>query len=113
MTHEEFDRFLDNVISKRYALMTKKSADYSTKEDKLANFKQAGRVDGISSIEALRGMWLKHRVSVIQGLDDLIKGKMRSPKWGEEKLGDEMNYNKLLTALITERFGTGTPTCES
>jgi len=68
------------------------------------NYSILNYIDGISPIEALRGNWLKHRASVIQGLDDLQTGKVRPLKWWEEKLVDDRNYNILLHALLIEIY---------
>lgn len=100
MPLKEFDEFLTEEMNAIRAILVSKSADYSTNADKLANFKLQARIDGITPIEALRGNWLKHRASIIQGLDELKQGKIRSIGWWEEKLRDDRNYNLLLHALI-------------
>ena len=85
-------------------VMCSKSADYSADDDKLFNFKLAAELDGVSPIEALRGMWLKHRTSIRQGLDELISGKCRPEVWWVEKLTDDRNYSMLLQALLAEKY---------
>lgn len=104
MTIKEFSTFLEKVIQKTKSVLDSKCADYSDGIDKLYNFKHAAEIDGITPVEALRGMWLKHRASVAQGLDDLLKGKVRSEKWWEEKLTDDRNYSILLQALLDETY---------
>lgn len=104
MTHEKFNEFLENCIKEIRNVLASKSADYSSGDDKLFNFKESARIDGITPVEALRGMHLKHRTSIKQGLDDLQQGKIRPLEWWKEKLGDDRNYNILLEALITETY---------
>jgi len=104
MNIKDFDKFLAKEINRIKTVLGSKSADYSQGGDKLANFKLQGNIDGISSIEALRGNWLKHRASIVQGLNDLQVGKVRPLNWWEEKLIDDRNYNILLHALIYETY---------
>lgn len=102
MTHKDFDKFLnEEVIKSIVDVLSSKSADYSDSGDKLYNFKLAAGLDCISPIEALRGMWLKHRASINQGLDELIiEAKCRDYKWWKEKIVDSINYQILLLAMI-------------
>jgi hypothetical protein len=104
MNHKDFDRLVVRETGRMKDVMCTKSADYSATDDKLFNFKLAAEVDGISPIEALRGMWLKHRTSLRQGLDELIGGKCRPEAWWIEKLTDDRNYSILLQALLTEKY---------
>jgi hypothetical protein len=99
-----FDELVEQETQRMKDVMCSKSADYSAKDDKLFNFKLAAELDGISPIEALRGMWLKHRTSLRQGLDELIEGKCRSEKWWIEKLTDDRNYSILFQALLVEKY---------
>ncbi len=105
MNHVDFDRLVEQETQRMKDVMCSKSADYSAADDKLFNFKLAAEVDGISPIEALRGMWLKHRTSIRQGLDELVDGKPCRPEaWWIEKLTDDRNYGILLQALLTEKY---------
>ena len=105
MKEKEFDKLAKQETDRMLDVMCSKSADYADDKDKLFNFKQAGRMDSITPIEALRGMWLKHRASIQQGLDELMAGKKPRPrKWWIEKLTDDRNYNLLLLALLEEEY---------
>lgn len=104
MTHEKFKDFIDQILEKATEILDTKSADYSSKSDKLANFKLQAQIDGITPIEALRGNHLKHRCSIRQGLDDLQRGVVRPWEWWREKMIDDINYNLLLQALIKETY---------
>lgn len=104
MNLEKFHYFLQTVLERIAGVLDSKSADYAAKGDKLANFKLQARIDGITPIEALRGNWLKHRSSIIQGLDELESGKVRPKEWWEEKLIDSINYQILLLALLQETY---------
>ena len=104
MTHNDFDLFLADTFNTIQNILSSKSADYSGDGDKLFNFKQAARLDGITPVEALRGMHLKHRCSISQGLDELSTGKVRPKEWWDEKLFDTINYYILLKALLEEEY---------
>ncbi len=105
MDFKTFDELVERETKRMKDVMCSKSADYSADDDKLFNFKLAAELDGVSPIEALRGMWLKHRTSLRQGLDELIDGKpCRSEDWWIEKLTDDRNYSILLQALLVEKY---------
>lgn len=105
MKTSEFDKLAKQETNRMLDVMCSKSADYADDKDKLFNFKQAGRIDGITPIEALRGMWLKHRASIQQGLDELLEGKPPRPRdWWIEKLTDDRNYNLLFFGLLEEQY---------
>ncbi|KKN53844.1 hypothetical protein LCGC14_0598030 [marine sediment metagenome] len=105
MDFKTFDELVERETKRMKDVMCSKSADYSADGDKLFNFKLAAELDGISPIEALRGMWLKHRTSLRQGLDELVDEKScRSEKWWIEKLTDDRNYSMLLQALLMEKY---------
>jgi len=104
MKQQVFNKFFEFITNKMRDILAGKSADYSAGNDKLFNFKLAGQMDGVTPVEALRGMHLKHRASIRQGLDDLIVGKVRSKEWWLEKTIDDMNYTILMLALLEEEF---------
>ncbi len=106
MNHKDFDKLVERETTRMIDVMCSKSEDYADNEndDKLFNFKLAAELDDISPIEALRGMWLKHRTSIRQGLDELMDGKCRPKEWWIEKLTDDRNYNILLQALLEEKY---------
>ena len=105
MRNKVFDKLAKQETDRMLDVMCSKSSDYAKDDDKLFNFKQAGRMDNVSPIEALRGMWLKHRASIQQGLDELLAGKKpRSREWWIEKLTDDRNYNLLLFAQLEEEY---------
>ena len=105
MDIQTFDKFVERETQRMKDVMCSRSIDYADGTDKLFNFKLAAELDGISPVEALRGMWLKHRASIRQGLDELLDGKDCRPEvWWIEKLTDDRNYSMLLQALLEEKY---------
>ena len=102
MKHSDFDKFLEEeVIAKIRNVLSSKSADYSKGDGKLYNFKLAAEMDGDTPIQSLRGMHLKHRASIRQGLDEMMMGeKPRDYKWWLEKVIDDVNYDILMLAML-------------
>ena len=103
MKQEEFEHLVDYIVEDRVKkVMCSKAAEYSRGDDKLHNFKRSAEVDGITAIEALRGMDLKHRTSISDMLDT---AQPYSRELWEEKLTDHINYTILLWALLAEENG--------
>jgi hypothetical protein len=104
MTTKQFNTFMDYMIEHKIkGVMCKKSAEYARGDDKLYNFKRAGQMANKSSIECLRGMKLKHDVSIDDMLNDINSGKdFEQEKW-QEKLSDDINYLFLLWAILFEQ----------
>jgi len=105
MNETDFLKLVKERQAKCYALLVKKSGEYSRNNDKLHNFKMAARMEGKSPEEALRGMWMKHLVSIMDIIDDIeIRGGWPDAFVLAEKLDDNHNYLHLLEALIVERM---------
>lgn len=85
-------------------VLLSKNEEYARNNDKLHNFKKAARFRNIEPEDALRGMKLKHSVSIDDMIDDIANGKVRALDIWEEKIIDEINYLKLLYALLRERY---------
>ena len=71
-------------------------------DDRLHNFKVAGKLQKCTPVKALGGMMAKHTVSVYDLIDDYEQGKAISKEMWAEKIGDSINYLLLLTALLEE-----------
>lgn len=99
MTHQDFETLLDEIIETTKAKLKQKSSEYSSADDKLANFRDTARSENETMAQALWGMMAKQMTS----LRMMVKsGKQFSiPLW-EEKLGDARNYLILLEAIVKE-----------
>lgn len=101
MTLERFDTLVEYIVTERIKkVMCAKSAEYAQGENKLHNFDHAGRMRNISPMEALRGMKLKHEVSIEDMLNGLKEGKTYPRALWEEKFTDNINYQILQWAIL-------------
>ena len=107
MTEKKFNEFMGFVVEKYIkGVMCKKSAEYARGDDKLYNFKRAALMSGKSSLECLRGMKLKHDVSIDDMLNDLLDPEhieYTQERW-QEKLSDDINYMFLMWAILFEKY---------
>ena len=106
MTTEDFNNFLDFVYENHIKkVMCSKSKEYARGDDKLYNFHRASEMSGESPVECLRGMKLKHDVSLDDMLNDLDDEIFHPQELWQEKLHDEINYLLLLWGLLMEQYG--------
>lgn len=105
MTEKKFDEFMEFVIDKYIKeVMCKKSAEYARGNDKLYNFKRAAQMSGKTPLECLRGMKLKHDVSIDDMLNDDVNGEEYTQERWQEKLSDDINYLFLMWARLFEKY---------
>lgn len=108
MDSNQFSKVFDDLFGKSAGMLVNKAKEYATDDDRLANFKKAANLQGITPEEALAGMMAKHTVSI----NDMIsKGdpKLFSEAQWDEKILDHINYLILLKALVLENLDNGVP----
>lgn len=101
MKAEQFEEVINNRIETCKSVLCSKAEEYAT-DDRLHNFKVAGKLQKCTAVKALGGMMAKHTVSVYDLIDDYEQGKAISQEMWAEKIGDSINYLLLLTALLEE-----------
>ena len=101
MRTEQFEEVINNRIETCKSVLCSKAEEYAT-DDRLHNFKVAGKLQKCTPVKALGGMMAKHTVSVYDLIDDYEQGKTISQEMWAEKIGDSINYLLLLTALLEE-----------
>jgi len=74
MTNKEFEKVFDATVAKCKGILISKNKEYARGGDKLSNFKKAAGCQGITPEQALKGMWIKHIVSVCDYIDDQASG---------------------------------------
>ena len=101
MRTEQFEEVINNRIETCKSVLCSKAEEYAT-DDRLHNFKVAGKLQKCTPVKAVGGMMAKHTVSVYDLIDDYEQGKAISKEMWAEKIGDSINYLLLLTALLEE-----------
>ena len=99
MTKEEFIDFIEDSITRSKSTLIEKGEEYTLGGDRLGQFRIAGMIQGISPIEALVGMAVKHFISIA----DMAKSPniFTLDEW-YERTGDLRNYTILLEALLLD-----------
>lgn len=99
MDAKRFDEVVERRIEKIKSVLKSKEDEYSKSDDRLHNFKIAAISRGITPLQALDGMMLKHEVCYL----DLVSGRTKATKkFVDEKIGDFINYLILAEALLLE-----------
>ena len=101
MRTEQFEEVINNRIETCKSVLCSKAEEYAT-DDRLHNFKVAGKLQKCTPVKALGGMMAKHTVSVYDLIEDYEQGKAISKEMWDEKIGDSINYLLLLTALLED-----------
>lgn len=113
MNHEQFDKLVEEQIISIRKVLISKAAEYAKGGDRLHNFRVAARKLGrdVTSAQALRGMDIKHVVSI----DDMVIGGLPATlrdsnnmeyikAYIDEKIGDHINYMILLKACLYSEY---------
>ena len=101
MTNDQFTEILKRRFIMSENTLTQKAKRYAT-EDRLYNFKAAGRITGTSPAKALEGMLAKHLVATLDIINDCVYGLEVERTRLDEHIGDCINYFILLEALVVE-----------
>jgi len=105
MKHSDFDFVLDIILAQIKVLLSNKAKEYASDSDRFHNFVEAARQDNISVLEAMRGMDLKHRISIHDILESAKEtGKLPEIAIAKEKYIDHINYMLLeLIYILNEK----------
>ena len=104
MKTERFEEIVDNRCKDIKEILSNKAKEYA-KDDRLHNFKEAGRILKITPEEALKGMTTKHTICINDMIEDCKNNNFdKTIEYVKEKIGDEINYLILLEALLSERI---------
>jgi len=101
MNTSEFEENVEHRIDMIRSVLTSKGEEYAVGGDRLHNFKVAARVKGETMEKALEGMRIKHDVSIMDMINnpDSVTEAMI-----DEKIGDRINYDVILSAIFLERI---------
>ena len=103
MNAEQFNKIVDARCDKIKATLTKKAGEYASDTDRFHNFTVAARMIDTTPEKALKGMMLKHEVSVMDLIEwaDVAPEKLTEALI-DEKIGDNINYLLLLEGLLLQ-----------
>lgn len=110
MNMQRFNELLERRLSLSREVLASKSAEYSTDDDKLHNFKRSAELANESEngrstpADECCGFMRKHIVSVFGLVNDSSKGGCNRRALIDEKIGDAINYLILLEALLVEEM---------
>jgi hypothetical protein len=99
---KDFDKVVSERITAIQNTLASKGKEYASNTDRLHNFKEAARLEEVNPITALRGMMVKHIVSVNDMCAKYLSGGLESEAMINEKFGDYINYLILLEAMLKE-----------
>lgn len=104
MNSKQFDAIVESRLTRTKHVLLVKAKEYANDSDRLHNFNKAGKMSNQTPEKALRGMLLKHIVSMDDIIENIDKGILPSEALLDEKIGDIINYYILIEACITDRF---------
>ena len=102
----DFNEVVSERIQQIESVLKSKADEYASGSDRFHNFNVAARVEGTTPEKALKGMMMKHIVSVfdlIDWVDSPLNRKKITPAIINEKIGDNINYLILLEGLLRKR----------
>ena len=104
MNQQKFDEVLEHAQLRSRNVMSKKHDEYTTPDERFANFKQAVGLSYHNIPEKVAWeMMVKHLQSLKDIISNVEKGILPSVETLDEKCGDIHNYLYLLEGMIIER----------
>jgi hypothetical protein len=101
MTSAEFLKIVDERIEKVKKMLFAKAKEYAKRQNRMHNFYRAAGLLGGQPVAALRGMWIKHVVSINDIIDDINDGIPVKKSMLEEKITDNIAYLFLMDGLMS------------
>lgn len=102
MDKQEFEVFLDEVLTHIRETLVRKADEYTTDcSSRFHSFKEAGREEGLHPLIILDVLKSKHRISEKDLTAGILEhGTMPSKEFLKEKIGDQINYLILKWGMI-------------
>lgn len=103
MNQDQFNELTEKLLTACKDALGMKAGEYAREGDRLHNFYAAARKRNQHPLDSLLGMQVKHRVSLDDICEDIVKHKkFPTDEMMLEKFKDDINYNLLAFALIHE-----------
>lgn len=112
MTDAEFEEIFKQTNELCKNTLWKKKAEYTdlnvnAHADRVSNFKSAAYLMGTDYVTALKGMMVKHTVSIYDYMRRHMLGESIDLDSWDEKIIDHINYLHLLRGILIEMYETG------
>jgi len=105
MNKDQFDEIVERRTQKIVETLTTKAKEYAADDDRFHNFNVAARIAGTTPEKALKGMMLKHIVSVFDLIEwSYIDEGRPNEAIIDEKIGDTINYLILLEGMMKHQL---------
>ena len=105
MNKDQFDEIVERRTQKIVETLTTKTKEYAADDDRFHNFNVAARIAGTTPEKALKGMMLKHIVSVFDMIEWSYTDEGRiNEAIIDEKIGDTINYLVLLEGIMRHQL---------
>ncbi len=102
MNSVDFEKHSQKLIDHCWNTLFKKSAEYASDTDRLANFKQPCSMMGANPAQVALWYDMKHIGSMAKIAKDINDGKLPTKELLDEKVGDYINYGLLFYASCLE-----------
>lgn len=102
MDNKTFEQICKKLLDKSQDTLFKKSAEYASNVDKLANFRQPTSMMHCSPAEVCLMYQMKHISSISKIAKESSQGILPTQELLEEKCQDMLNYTLLFYAIMTE-----------
>ena len=105
MNKDQFDEIVERRTRKIIETLTTKAKEYADNDDAFHTFNLAARIAGTTPEESLKGMMLKHIVSVFDMIEwsHIDEGRLNEAII-DEKIGDTINYLVLLEGMMRHQL---------
>lgn len=100
MTELEFEKIVKNQLDNINSLLVVKGKEYRRNNNPYHNFDEVAKRRGITSLEALTGMYMKHEQSFHDIVNDFNAGKVPTIEKLEEKITDIIIYMILAKGIV-------------
>lgn len=104
MLSTNFEYLRSHAANRKVSVLGKKAEEYSTPTDRMHNFREIAKIMRMHELDVVKALLGKHLVSVIDMIEDIKQGKVFTPEYIDEKVGDLDNYTSpLLEFLVREK----------
>ena len=102
MNAEKFEKLCRELLDKAEDTLFKKSKEYASDEDRLANFRQPTSMLGISPAEVCLMYQMKHIASISKIAKETSQGVLPTKALLQEKCQDVLNYTLIFYTIVSE-----------